>query len=90
MDTALTRRLWIALLSAIALFALSLARRRRSHATSDPEPKATRHEGVVAARELEGLTRDELYARARAEDLPGRSKMNKAELQRALATSLSR
>jgi len=29
-------------------------------------------------------TRDELYAEARKRDIPGRSKMNKAELERAL------
>ena len=31
-----------------------------------------------------GKTRDELYAEARRKDIPGRSKMNKAELERAL------
>jgi hypothetical protein len=31
-----------------------------------------------------GKTRDELYAEARRRDVPGRSKMNKAALQRAL------
>lgn len=37
------------------------------------------------AREKQSETRDELYAQARRRDIPGRSKMTKAELQRALA-----
>lgn len=35
--------------------------------------------------DYEGSTRDELYQRARRLDIPGRSKMNKKELARAIA-----
>ncbi len=38
--------------------------------------------------ELDSLSRDELYKRAQAEDLPGRSKMSKEELHDALATDV--
>ena len=37
--------------------------------------------------ELETLTKNELYERARAANIPGRSQMTKAELVRALRTS---
>ncbi|MBA2780745.1 Ku protein [Billgrantia kenyensis] len=37
--------------------------------------------------ELEGLSRDELYQRAQQLDLPGRSRMSKAELARAIAAA---
>jgi hypothetical protein len=35
--------------------------------------------------ELEGLTRDELYARAKAADVAGRGRMSKSELAAALS-----
>ena len=90
MHPAPTRRLYVALLAGIGFLVLAvIARGRRSHATSEPESDSGRREGVVTARELEGMTRDELYARARAQDLPGRSKMNKAELQRALLNAVA-
>ena len=38
----------------------------------------------TARTELDTLSRDELYKRAQAEDLPGRSNMNKDELRDAL------
>ena len=38
----------------------------------------------AARTELDTLSRDELYQRAQAEDLPGRSNMNKDELRDAL------
>ncbi len=38
--------------------------------------------------ELDSLSRDELYERAQAEDLAGRSSMNKEELRDALAPDL--
>ncbi len=34
--------------------------------------------------ELDGLSRDELYERAQAEEIPGRTKMSKKELVKAL------
>lgn len=37
--------------------------------------------------QLEDLTKDELYERARAADIPGRSEMNKDELIRALRSA---
>lgn len=42
----------------------------------------TRHS--ASRTELDSLSRDELYKRAQAEDLPGRSNMSKEELQEAL------
>jgi hypothetical protein len=36
------------------------------------------------APDLDALTKDELYERAQAEDIPGRSRMSKAELVAAL------
>lgn len=38
--------------------------------------------------ELDSLSRDDLYKRAQAEDLPGRSNMNKEELHDALGTDV--
>jgi hypothetical protein len=38
----------------------------------------------TAADELDSLSRDELYQRAQAEDVPGRSNMSKEELRDAL------
>ena len=49
--------------------------------------KAKERKGETAMQEAEGAgakTRTELYAEARKRDLPGRSKMNKAQLERAL------
>jgi hypothetical protein len=40
--------------------------------------------GRRSGRKSEGKTRDELYAEARRADIPGRSRMSKAELARAL------
>jgi hypothetical protein len=37
--------------------------------------------------ELETMTKEELYARAQAEDVPGRSEMTKDELIRALRSA---
>ena len=63
----------------VAILAVRSRRDRRG-------PEAVPHpgEGVVSAIDLDALTRDELYERARDLELPGRSKMNKAELQAAL------
>jgi hypothetical protein len=46
--------------------------------------RAAAHEGVVAERALDTMTRDELYELAREQDIPGRSKMKKSELVAAL------
>ena len=47
--------------------------------------KAKEHRGETAeARSEGGKTRADLYAEARRRDIPGRSKMSKAELKRAL------
>jgi DNA end-binding protein Ku len=82
----MTRRVYIALASAIALVVAAVALRTRARRAAQDEPgQSPRPEGVVSARELDRLTRDELYARARAENVPGRSKMKKAELRDALA-----
>ena len=52
--------------------------------------KANEREGRTGEQEAEGETsiqhnRSELYAEARRRDIPGRSKMNKAQLEKALA-----
>jgi hypothetical protein len=51
--------------------------------------KAAERKGATGQQEAEGKgsiqrNRSELYAEARKRDIPGRSKMNKAELERAL------
>ena len=83
----MTRRVCIALGAAFALVAAAVIaiRGRARPAAQDEHHPSRPGEGVVSARELDGLTRDQLYARARAENVPGRSKMNKAELRDALA-----
>jgi hypothetical protein len=43
----------------------------------------------LAADDLGSLSRDELYKRAQAEDLPGRSSMNKEELRDALVADVT-
>ena len=82
MDTRTrTALLALAAVAALAAALLGPIRRRRDGGHAPEVPG----ERVVAERELDGLTRDELYERARAIDLPGRSRMKKAELLRALA-----
>ena len=46
--------------------------------------RAAPDEGIVSEKPLETMTRDELYELARARDIPGRSRMKKAELIAAL------
>ncbi|MGQ4878737.1 Ku protein [Billgrantia sp. LNSP4103-1] len=53
---------------------------RRSNGRTAPSGQA-RHA------ELEGLSRDELYERAQQLDVPGRSRMSKAELAKAIASA---
>jgi hypothetical protein len=51
------------------------------------QTKAKERRGDTAMQEADGKgarTRTELYAEARKRDIPGRSKMSKAELERAL------
>ena len=64
---------------------------KKHRGPSDPRAKQS---GAAARRgkgesfggvDYEGHTRDELYARARELDIPGRSRMNKKELARAIA-----
>lgn len=50
-------------------------------------PTSQRGTGKRRSAELEGLSRDELYERARKLDLPGRSRMSKAELAKAIAAA---
>ena len=65
------------------LVAVLAVRSRRDRRGLEAAPDAA--EGVVSTIDLDALTRDELYERARDLDLPGRSKMNKAELHAALS-----
>ena len=62
------------------------AQNRRARATT----KAKEAKGETAQQEKEGRSaasrnRTDLYAEARKRDIPGRSKMSKAELARALS-----
>lgn len=75
----------LVVVAALSAFLVDRLRRRRGQGSDVGERDPL--EGVRHAHPLDELTRDELYARARARDIPGRSKMNKAELRRALATS---
>ncbi|WP_111413203.1 Ku protein [Billgrantia lactosivorans] len=52
-------------------------------AADQAAPRGKRRSAELA--ELEELSRDELYARAQQLDLPGRSRMSKAELAKAIA-----
>jgi hypothetical protein len=61
--------------------------RLASKKTADPHPRASLEDDTPRAsrvQSLEELTRDELYARAQAAEIPGRSEMTKAELVAAL------
>ena len=69
------------LLIALAALAAALA----AGVTIVLRARAARGEGVVSERALDTMTRDELYELARDRDLPGRSKMKKAELLDALS-----
>jgi hypothetical protein len=64
----------------LGLVASYLLGRRRELAAALKERRDARTE-------LGFLTRDELYKRAQAEDLPGRSTMSKDELQDALGAT---
>ena len=76
----------LGLIGAAAALTAALLRRRTADAVVADTAEPPR-ERVVSERELDGLTRAELYERARDADLPGRSKMSKAELRAALASS---
>jgi len=71
------RKLLLALLAVAAAFAAAVLILRRGRRTAP--------ERVVSERPLDTLTRDELYDLAREHDIPGRSKMKKAELLEALS-----
>jgi hypothetical protein len=73
-------RLGLAILAVVGIVLLLFGRSRRAAplALADPAPAPPSEPG------LDGLTRDELYARAQAAGIPGRSKMNKAQLRDAL------
>ena len=70
------RRLLISIAALVGLFVCAVAMLRRR---GEPD------EGVVSARPLDSMTRDELYELAREHDIPGRSKMKKTELRAALS-----
>ena len=74
-------RLGLAILALVGIALLLVGRSRRAAPApvADPVPAPPSEPG------LDGLTRDELYERARAADIPGRSKMNKAQLRDALS-----
>lgn len=57
----------------------------RSSATSTHDISSGRRGGLRSHRGAGGRTRDQLYAEAQRKGIEGRSKMNKAQLERALA-----
>lgn len=61
----------------------------KKESTSTPRKKAARRarQGSKKDNQLKGLSKDELYSRAQARGIDGRSSMNKAELIRALASA---
>jgi hypothetical protein len=59
------------------------AKERRGETYRD-EAEGRHSRGHRSSAKSDGKTRDELYAEARRKDIPGRSKMSKAELERAL------
>ncbi|HET8727334.1 MAG TPA: DUF6496 domain-containing protein [Alphaproteobacteria bacterium] len=61
------------------------AAQQRTMRKADRRYPGARSEAGRSRRDGSEKTRSELYAEARKRQIPGRSKMNKAELQRALA-----
>jgi plasmid stabilization system protein ParE len=57
---------------------------RQSSRTSTDDLSSGRRGGLRSRKGPGGRTRDQLYNEARAKGVPGRSKMNKAQLQRAV------
>jgi hypothetical protein len=57
---------------------------RKSSRTSTEDISSGRRGGLRSHRGRGGRTRDQLYQEARAKGIEGRSKMNKAELERAV------
>ncbi len=64
------------------LRALTAPRKGRG---AGPSSRAKARGGRAASGAVQGLTKTELYERARAADIPGRSRMSKNELEKALA-----
>ena len=58
---------------------------RQASRTSTDDLSSGRRGGLRSHRGAGGRTRAQLYAEARRKGIPGRSKMNKAQLERALA-----
>jgi plasmid stabilization system protein ParE len=57
---------------------------RTASRTSTQDISSSRRGGLRSHRGEGGRTRDQLYAEARRKNIKGRSKMNKAELERAV------
>jgi hypothetical protein len=57
---------------------------RESSRTSTKDISSGRRGGLRSHRGAGGRTRDQLYNEARKKNVPGRSKMNKAQLERAV------
>lgn len=74
------RRPLLIALAALAWIAAAVALVKRFRGQAADQPA----EGVVSARALDTMTRDELYELARERDIQGRSKMKKDELLAAL------
>jgi hypothetical protein len=58
---------------------------KESSRTSTEDVSSSRRGGLRSHRGPGGRTRDQLYNEARAKGIEGRSKMNKAELERAVS-----
>ena len=59
-------------------------RERRTHQGGPRRPLVGTPRGLRSRRGEGGRTRDQLYNEARKQNIPGRSKMTKAQLQRAV------
>jgi len=57
---------------------------RRASRTSTKDISSSRRGGLRSHRGPGGRTRDQLYAEAKRKNVPGRSQMTKAELERAV------
>jgi len=62
----------------------NLRRTKAKERRGETGQAAAEGRGRSSRRSVDGETRDELYREARRRDIPGRSKMNKQQLERAL------
>jgi hypothetical protein len=63
---------------------------RRASRSSTQDMSSSRRGGLRSHRGSQGPTREQLYNEAKKMNVPGRSSMNKAQLQRAVSSRKSR